>query len=134
MLDVFRQNYRICVTFTAILKHDHSYKIHCDVSLCKHSILMKQLNRENKKVSFKLWMMKINQRLIKLHNLLWENYQKNKLPKNYQLYTLNFRKSGSTLLTSMYQHPPLPIVSMTVLSYMMDQVQVVLFLASFAAR
>ena len=30
MLDIFRQNYRIYITFTAILKYDHSYIIICN--------------------------------------------------------------------------------------------------------
>ena len=67
ILDAFRQHYRI---FTAILKHDHSYKVQCYVSLCKHSIVMKQLNSEDNKISLELIMMNINQRFIKLHNLL----------------------------------------------------------------
>ena len=69
--DVFRQNYRICITVTAILKYDHRYKIvPCYVSLGKHIILMKQLNGEDNKVSFELLMMKIDQIFIQLCDLL----------------------------------------------------------------
>ena len=58
-LDVLNQNYQKYITFTAILKYDHSYKIvQCHVSLCKHIILMKQLNRKENMVSSELLMIK----------------------------------------------------------------------------
>ena len=37
---------------------------------------MEQLKRDGNKVSFELLMMKIDQIFIKVHNLLWKNYQK----------------------------------------------------------
>ena len=68
----FWQNYWICITFTAILKYDHSYKIvECYASLCKHIILIKHRNREDSKGSFELLMVKIYQLFIKLLYLLW---------------------------------------------------------------
>ena len=64
----FKQNYQICMPFTAILKYDQRYKIlQCYVSLCKHIIWVEQLNREDNSVSCELLLMKIDQILIKLH-------------------------------------------------------------------
>ena len=70
-MDVCRQNYQICITFTAIPKYDHRYKIvQCYANLCQHIILVKQLNREDNSISFELLMMKIDQIFIKLRDLL----------------------------------------------------------------
>ena len=63
--------------------NNHSYKIvQCYMILCKHIILMKQLNSKDNKVSFDILMMKIDQILIKLDDILGK-----KIPKmHYPLY------------------------------------------------
>ena len=60
-----------CMPFIAIIKYDYNYKIlHIYVGLCKHIILLEQLNRGDNTVSFELLRIKIYQILIKLDDLL----------------------------------------------------------------
>ena len=53
MLDVFRQIYRKCVTFSPSIKVHPTYKIlQCYVSLCIHIMLVEQLNRNDNNFTF----------------------------------------------------------------------------------
>ena len=90
MLGVFRQNYQICITFTAILKYNHRYRIvQCHTSLCKHVIWMKQLNREDNNVLFDLLMMKIDQLFITTWPFV-KKITENVLPTLYHYRVLFF--------------------------------------------
>ena len=71
MLNLFMQNYRKRITFTEIRNYDLSYKnspVLCEFMQIYY--LMKQLNKKENKVSFEILMIKIDQILIKLHDIL----------------------------------------------------------------
>ena len=73
---LFRHDYWKYALFSASIKFYHCYKIlQCYVIFCKYIILVEQMQREDK-VSFGLLMIRIDQILIKVHNLLWKHYLK----------------------------------------------------------
>ena len=75
VLDGYRQNYIKCMAFTAICNGHSCTLLQGYASLFKHIIVVAKLNTGDK-VSLSVIMMKIDQILIKLNNLLLKNYPK----------------------------------------------------------